>query len=79
MVLPDTVVLDHLLQCLMEALQAQPEPPLVLQFLLSLEKLHWLSEHEDKPVKQNTPDAEFFLCASVNAMIPCPALILVGQ
>lgn len=38
MVLPDTVVLDHLLQSCVEALGAQPVTPLALQLLLSLEK-----------------------------------------
>ncbi len=36
MVLPDTVVLDHLLQPSVEALGAQPVSPLALQLLLSL-------------------------------------------
>lgn len=37
MVLPDTVLLDHLLQPFVEALRAQPVTPLALQLLLSLE------------------------------------------
>lgn len=36
-VLPDTVVLDHLLQRFVETLGAQPVTPLALQLLLSLE------------------------------------------
>lgn len=35
-VLPDTVVLDHLLKSFVEALGAQPLTPLALQLLLSL-------------------------------------------
>lgn len=46
MVLPDTVVLDHLLQSCVEALGAQPVTPLALQLLLSLVQLgfQWDSE-----------------------------------
>lgn len=41
MMLPDTMVLDHLLEAFVETLGAQPETPLALQLLLSLEKQIW--------------------------------------
>lgn len=41
MMLPDTMVLDHLLEPFVETFGAQPETPLALQLLLSLEKQIW--------------------------------------
>lgn len=51
MVLPDAVLLDHLLQSFVEALRPQPVTPLTLQFLLSLEETATVADKNRKTTK----------------------------
>lgn len=65
MMLPDTMVLDHLLEPFVETLGAQPETPLALQLLLSLEKCIWKCSQKSLQLLASAARQKFHLSTAI--------------